>query len=178
MACILKLKILSFTDFLSTNQRTRIFTPHKKHYGHIKTNETAESGSTSLSISILAQHRMEEAEPAEWKSVLRTQHLPIFFFLLWASSSMELWAKIPSGSWHTQGKARPSIQPQPHFMMWTSKCQRGAAGGSPQSRSEVISSKDFWYININNNILIYLRYFQFKMAGTKPIWSLSTTMVT
>lgn len=130
------------------------------HYRQFKMNET-ESGSTSLSTSALAQNggswtcRMSQC----WGP---STHTCFFHSEL---TSMELGTKTPTGSWHTQAISCTSIQPQPHFQMWASKCQRGAAGGSLQSRSEVISSKEFCYININSKILMYLRYFQFEMIG-------------
>lgn len=43
-------------------------------------------------------------------------------------------------------------------------------------RSELISSKDFCYVNIS--ILMYLKYFQLKMVGIKLIRSLSATILT
>lgn len=173
MNCIPKLKILSFTDYISANDSRGRGVSHLLRCitDAARLMKWAESGSTSPSTSTLAQHRMKvSAEDSALTQFFFYSELP----LVW---NCEPKHPLAAGT-HKAKHVHPSnLSP-------TSQCEPPSAkgeqleGGSLQSRSEVISSKDFCYINISNNILMYLRYFQFKMAGTKPIWSLSATMVT
>lgn len=142
----------------------------------------ADSGYTSLATSTLAQHS------GSWTSRMKVSAedpTSALGFSLWATPNLDLRTETPSSRWwSTCGEAhevKHILHPSDfNPALW---CELPSAkGGQLEAhfkvhfKSEIISSKDFCYVNIS--ILMYPKYFQFKMVGIKLIWSLSATIVT
>lgn len=134
----------------------------------------ADSGYTSLATSTLAQHS------GSWTSRVKVSAkdpTSALGFSLWATPNLDLWTETPSSRWHAWGEAHPPFSwLQLCSVMWAAKGGQLEAHFKVHCKSEIISSKDFYYVNIS--ILMYPKYFQFKMVGIKLIWSLSATIVT
>ena len=103
--------------------------------------------------------------------MLRTQHPACGCFFLRATTNVGLWTKTLASGWQARWGARPASV-CPSVLSPAPGQEPPSAKGvethfQARHRSELTSSKDFFYINIK--VLMYLEEFQLKLVGIKMI---------